>query len=373
MLQKIARAQKAIVSLDFETSMEDWSENIALSLRDILNTENIYIIEPELASSGGPEEGDRLKVYTPLAGLDLADGISAHFTAYDDAGFSLFKEHYSTFLHRMVRCVGSKAIHDAPLYNRAHQEDSELHQEVLGPAGIHRQMALSTPLIRGEAMLIAGFGHESFPEHDSERHQAFSLLLPAFEAAVRFRQRLKQADQNLYETLEKTGEGFAIVSSDGHLKYCSRTLQRTLAVAADQTALVDAVVHAANAALGVTTRNGSAPLAPKFVRSIALSDMRLQLSAHPVASSTGTPEVLVIVKSQSVASRIRILGPEFNLTDREIQVAGLIAAGYRDKEIARQLAISPNTARRHSEAVLRKLGLSNRAEVLPFVFNCSGI
>ncbi len=371
MLQKISRAQRAITSLEMNTSLEGWAENVALTLRDILMTENIYFIEPGMepgVSSGGP---DQLKVLSPLSGHDFAGGISSHFTSYDDAGFSLFKESYSTFLHRVIRCGGTKAIHDAPLYCREQQEQSELYQTVLGPAGIQRQMALSTPLVRGEAMLIAGFDHDAIPDFDGEQHQAFSLLLPAFEAAIRFRTKLKGAEKTLFDTLEKTGECFAFVNRDKALKYCSTHLQKTLASCLDQTTLINGILDAAAAVAGLASANGSEHCAAKFTHSLTVSGIRVHLNAHPVMSVNGNPNVLVFVKSLSVTSRVEVLGHEYNLTGREVEVAALIANGYRDKEIARQLAISPNTARRHSEAILRKLGISNRSEVLPLIYNVS--
>jgi DNA-binding NarL/FixJ family response regulator len=51
------------------------------------------------------------------------------------------------------------------------------------------------------------------------------------------------------------------------------------------------------------------------------------------------------------------------LTEREIQVARLMAAGFSNPQIARRLGTSTHTARRHSERVLMKLGVHRRAEV----------
>jgi steroid delta-isomerase-like uncharacterized protein len=51
------------------------------------------------------------------------------------------------------------------------------------------------------------------------------------------------------------------------------------------------------------------------------------------------------------------------LTLRESQVALMMAERFTHLEIAEQLKISPNTARRHCEHVLRKLGLSSRHDV----------
>jgi DNA-binding CsgD family transcriptional regulator len=57
------------------------------------------------------------------------------------------------------------------------------------------------------------------------------------------------------------------------------------------------------------------------------------------------------------------LRERYALTDREIEVARLLAEGRRNAEIARRLGISPFTARNHTERVLGKLRISNRAKV----------
>lgn len=51
------------------------------------------------------------------------------------------------------------------------------------------------------------------------------------------------------------------------------------------------------------------------------------------------------------------------LTTREAQVALLMADRLSHSEIAKELAITPNTARRHCEKVLQKLGVSRRQDV----------
>jgi DNA-binding NarL/FixJ family response regulator len=56
--------------------------------------------------------------------------------------------------------------------------------------------------------------------------------------------------------------------------------------------------------------------------------------------------------------------PELDqLTAREREVLQLIARGYRYKEIASRLYLSPRTVESHVSAVLRKLQLSNRNEL----------
>ncbi|MFC4910122.1 response regulator [Actinomadura gamaensis] len=52
-----------------------------------------------------------------------------------------------------------------------------------------------------------------------------------------------------------------------------------------------------------------------------------------------------------------------DLTERELQVAGLVARGRTNAEIAAELFISPGTAKNHVAAVHRKLGARNRVEI----------
>ncbi len=54
--------------------------------------------------------------------------------------------------------------------------------------------------------------------------------------------------------------------------------------------------------------------------------------------------------------------PFAELSERELEILGLIAQGHANKEIARQLVISERTARTHVSNILRKLGLSSRTQ-----------
>jgi DNA-binding CsgD family transcriptional regulator len=49
------------------------------------------------------------------------------------------------------------------------------------------------------------------------------------------------------------------------------------------------------------------------------------------------------------------------LTPRQLEVAQLLADGLRNGDIAEKLGISAHTVRRHMEAILRRLNVTNRA------------
>jgi DNA-binding NarL/FixJ family response regulator len=50
----------------------------------------------------------------------------------------------------------------------------------------------------------------------------------------------------------------------------------------------------------------------------------------------------------------------WELSPRQSEVLALIEEGYTDKEIARQLALHPETVKVHAKAVLRRMGARNR-------------
>ena len=51
------------------------------------------------------------------------------------------------------------------------------------------------------------------------------------------------------------------------------------------------------------------------------------------------------------------------LTERQTQVVELIAAGYSNEEIGRQLGISPRTVKAHSDILRQKLGIAKRRQI----------
>jgi DNA-binding NarL/FixJ family response regulator len=59
-------------------------------------------------------------------------------------------------------------------------------------------------------------------------------------------------------------------------------------------------------------------------------------------------------------------GPEgvSDLTDRETEVLRLAARGHRNREIARELGVSPRTVQVHLQRVFRKLGVASRTEAV---------
>ena len=63
------------------------------------------------------------------------------------------------------------------------------------------------------------------------------------------------------------------------------------------------------------------------------------------------------------APAVLAAGPATALTPRENEVVALLAAGLSNRDVARQLVISPATAARHVANILAKLGFTSRSQV----------
>lgn len=76
------------------------------------------------------------------------------------------------------------------------------------------------------------------------------------------------------------------------------------------------------------------------------------------------------VLSPTIARRLiehfRQTGPakaeDSGLTPREIEILGLIARGFRNKDVAEKLTVSENTVASHIKSIYQKLAISSRAE-----------
>ena len=120
------------------------------------------------------------------------------------------------------------------------------------------------------------------------------------------------------------------------------------------------LLHAAEAAL---TRGDRDAAAERLRRAAPLA---AGLAAHPLAE-----QIAILARR----ARIRLTGDdafegqvpddpgaELGLTERELEVLRLVAAGRSNREIAAELFISPKTASVHVSNILAKLGVASRGE-----------
>jgi DNA-binding CsgD family transcriptional regulator len=100
----------------------------------------------------------------------------------------------------------------------------------------------------------------------------------------------------------------------------------------------------------------SLPGPDEQVIGVALSRGRRDFSGQDRA-------LLSVLRAPLIAAllRARARGAPARLTDREIAILRLVAAGRTNSAIAHELQLSPRTVAKHLEHVYRKLGVSSRA------------
>ena len=107
--------------------------------------------------------------------------------------------------------------------------------------------------------------------------------------------------------------------------------------------------------------NGASP-----VREVVSNNRRYRLEGHRLANSPDRTAPIVLVFVDEAKPELPVddeLRRRFGLTRKESSVARLIADDRTNDQIAKELCISPHTARHHTERILAKLGANSRTQV----------
>jgi DNA-binding CsgD family transcriptional regulator len=197
---------------------------------------------------------------------------------------------------------------------------------------------------------------------DDRARMFLQVLQPVIQSAVQTLARPNEKHWEAYALLNALNEPTAIVGARGN--WIHRTVAFDLAL--------DAIPEDERRRLLTTTQLRAQQLLQTVFRSTAATaDVRVeptwmdgifQLCATTIELPGGIGHgCLIRLSPRSGADVAHALAA--GLSKRECGVAMLIMEGMSNKVIAERLSISEHTARRHTESILRKLGISSRSGV----------
>ncbi|MCB0155271.1 MAG: response regulator transcription factor [Anaerolineae bacterium] len=101
--------------------------------------------------------------------------------------------------------------------------------------------------------------------------------------------------------------------------------------------------------------------------SYLLKDVPARELAEAIRGAYAGRTTLASAAAQALIQQVvknKELQVETDLTERELTVLRLMVDGLSNKEIAKELNLSPNTIRSHVSSILSKLGVTNRTEAV---------
>ena len=135
--------------------------------------------------------------------------------------------------------------------------------------------------------------------------------------------------------------------------------RRSLSDARDRYRAMPFPVHEAEACLALAEVDG---IGAQYGEAVVNAQRALTI-ARDIGSPPLAEEAAAMLASLQPPARRGITGRDGGLTDRELEVARLVAAGLSNERIATLLCLSPHTVAHHVSHILDKLDLGNRAAI----------
>jgi len=98
-----------------------------------------------------------------------------------------------------------------------------------------------------------------------------------------------------------------------------------------------------------------------LLKNVTVDELAAAIKAAHYGQSTLAPEAIqALLQPQPSEPQT----PDYDLTEREMEVLVLLVEGLNNREIAERLFVSRATAKAHVSHILDKMGVSNRAEAI---------
>jgi len=311
-------------------------------------------------------------VYFRFAGAPRADCYAASYSYAGDTpeAAEVYLDHYFR-LDPVVRS-GLRWLHhpQAPieLVSGLSASSVDLHDQAYRDAFLYRYnighvMALIVPcpIASGPQLMCIGF-HRCVDDRPFQAHEmrVFERLAPAITAAMRLL-AYQDAERLSYDVLQSLslsgGVGYVILDHDLAIEN------------ANARGLAD---------LDVSPTKGTAPLLGEVRRWLMSGELcgegrnvlttsrggSLEISVSRLRSPAGRERYLLITSEPLTARLLNASTRLFALTERESEIARLVAAGLCNAGIAGELRIALRTVENHLRAIYAKADVSSRTQLV---------
>jgi DNA-binding CsgD family transcriptional regulator len=198
--------------------------------------------------------------------------------------------------------------------------------------------------------------------HMPRRKELLRLLFPAFCGGLKTYIGFHQNCAALAAFGEDAAIGVLVYDGRGRVVRENVFFRQMMCCEPERDRVRSEAAHAVRGILGV------APLGSSTLLRRATSDVRTSVGHYRIAAtylegqwSHDSAKVIALIdKAEGKSVDAGSLAARFSLTRREIEVAQLLRTGLSSREIAADLGISVNTARRHIESILLKLDVHSR-------------
>lgn len=201
------------------------------------------------------------------------------------------------------------------------------------------------------AVLVAFRDRDDRRKLLAQKRDLASLVVPAFDAAVEHLMTGEGLDAGTDPEDASVERGELVFDRQLRLLHASRAAVRIIASARSD------VLEAARSMSEQAIR--SEPVSPTMV----VGSVRLGLLLRCDGDGEPVHAVIALERVRPRRLSVRAVHRHTRLTRRQSEVALLMARRQTYREIARALGIRPDTARRHCQAVLDRLGLHGREDV----------
>jgi DNA-binding CsgD family transcriptional regulator len=246
---------------------------------------------------------------------------------------------------------------------------SEYYNDFMRVWDCNHSVGLVTPMEVEPGYAYLGVLRDKYqdPPFDARCRALMLFVLPIFRAGIHTYLRLAADRALLGAVMDAGGKRLLLCDEKGEPLHASAALERTLAADPERPAIERTMQRLARATAelrgnGKTAVHG---LGENGERVLATVRGRYRLCATLAGEAGPSPAGVLVLLEPLFREPLpdAELRERFSLTDQEVRVSRQLAKGSHNDEVARQLAISPHTARRHTEHVLDKLGVASRAQV----------